>query len=97
MKKVRFSHFRFIFFNLKISGEMQWRRSGGEAQATTLGFKVSVARQHFGQFHIIWAILRQNFGQFHIFCVSLRQNFGQFGVCKIVLISVHTFFFLRSL
>ena len=58
------------------------------ALAPPLGFKVSIARENFGQFHITWAILRQNFGQFHIFWVSLRQNFGQFHIHKTVSIAV---------
>ena len=66
---------------------------GGGALAPPHGFKVSIAREIFGQFYIIWAILRQNFGQFHIFWVSLRQNFGQFHNYKPVPIAVETFFF----
>ena len=73
----------------------QWcRRWGaGGALAPPLDFKMSIARQNFGQFHLIWAILRQNFGQFHIFWASLRQNFGQFHIYKTVSILVKTFIF----
>ena len=46
---------------------------GGTGPPPPLGFKVSIARQNFGQFHIFWAILRQNFGRFHMFWAILRQ------------------------
>ena len=63
------------------------------ALAPPLGFKVSIARENFGQFHIIWAFLDQSFGQFHIIWVSLRQNFGQFHIHKTVSIAVEFLFF----
>ena len=37
------------------------------------------ARQNFGRFHIIWAILRQNFGQFYIHktvSISVKTSFS---------------------
>ena len=68
----------------------QWRRRWGST-GPPLGFKVSIARQNFGQFLIFWAILHQKFGRFYIFW-AISYVWGNFAAHQF-----HPFFlFLES-